>query len=567
MTDTNAGFDLSTVFRTVAAAIPDSTFLVWGGQRFTYSDTDARVDGVARYLQSLGLGCHTERAHLRGHESGQDHLGIYLRNGNQYLEAMLGGYRARVAPFNVNHRYVGEELVHLLRDAQAKALIYGAEFAPQVEAIRHELPGLQFLVQVHDDSDHPLLDGAVDFDAIVNTPATAPAPTPSGDDLFIIYTGGTTGMPKGVLWRQHDIFMSSMGGTPVGGGDALTSYRQLQERVQQAPGSLSLLMLAPFMHGAGQWATFYLATLGGCIVIPDDVTRLDPVSALRLVEQHRITGIPVVGDAVVRPLLDELERADYDTSSLLTITNGGAPLSPAMRERIVAALPHVALVDVVGSSETGTQMNTLVTSGSAEAATFTPSPRTAVISSDMTRVLGAGDGEGWLAQRGHIPMGYLGDPDKTDRTYPTIDEMRWSLPGDRAKHLPDGRIALLGRDALTVNTGGEKVFVEEVERAISAHPDVYDVVVVGRPSSRWGQEVVAIVQLTSDASTDDQELLDACRARIARYKVPKAIVRSAKIVRSPAGKADYRWAAAIAVGSAAPTTELPRPDSTEPQHS
>ena len=226
-----AVFDLSSVFATVAKAIPDQTMLLWRGRRFSYSEMNARMDGVAHFLASRGLGCHTEREALRGHESGQDHLGIYLRNGNQYLEAMTGSYRARVAPFNVNYRYVGDELVYLLQDSHAKALVYNSEFAAQVAAIRDRLPDLEVLIQVDDGSRQPLLPGAVEYESIVGTPSPVGGmPDPRGEDVFLIYTGGTTGMPKGVLWRQHDIFMSSMGGRPFGGGDALASYDELAQR-------------------------------------------------------------------------------------------------------------------------------------------------------------------------------------------------------------------------------------------------------------------------------------------------------------------------------------------------
>jgi acyl-CoA synthetase (AMP-forming)/AMP-acid ligase II len=550
MNSGSTAFNLSSVFATVAETIPDQTMLLWRGRRFSYAQMDARIDGVAHYLASRGLGCHTERNELGAHESGQDHLGIYLRNGNQYLEAMTGSYRARVAPFNVNYRYVGDELVYLLHDAQARALVYNAEFAPRVAAIREKLPHLEVLIQVEDGSGNPLLPGAVDYESFVVTPRPADGmPTPRGEDLFLIYTGGTTGMPKGVLWRQHDIFMSSMGGRPFGGGDALASYDELAQRVRQAAGAMSLLMIAPFMHGAGQWATFYLITMGGWIAIPDDVDRLRPDSALRLAERERIVSIPVVGDAITRPLLDEIETGNYDLSALLTITNGGAPLSPTVRDRLLDALPNVVVVDAVGSSESGTQMNTIATKGGNTAPTFTPGVDTAVVSADFTRVLNPGEGDGWLARRDLIPLGYLGDADKTARTYPTIDGVRWSIPGDRANLLPDGRIELLGRDSITINSGGEKIFVEEVERAIAAHPEVYDVVVVGRPSERWGSEVVAIVQMTEGATTPDHELVSVCEERIARYKVPKVFIRASKVVRSPAGKADYRWAKNLATES------------------
>ena len=545
---TGVTFNLSTVFGTVARAVPDQPFLVWRDRRITYAEMDARIDGVAHYLASAGLGCHAERSQLSGHESGQDHVGIYLRNGNEYLEAMIAGYRARVAPFNVNYRYVGEELVYLLRDADAKALVYGAEFAPQVAAVRDQLPQLQVLIQVADGSGNALFPGAVAYESILATPPPpAGMPEPSGDDLYILYTGGTTGMPKGVLWRQHDIFLSSMGGRPFGSDTFLSSYEELAERAAGGAGAMGLLMIPPFMHGAAQWAAYNTVTMGGKIVIPDSVDRLDPADALGVAARERVLSIPMVGDAVARPLVEEVEKGEYDLSGLITVTNGGAPLSPTVRERILAALPHVIVLDAVGSSESGAQMSTYASAGAEiEAATFSPQSDTAVVAADFSRVLGPGEGQGWLARRDLIPLGYLGDEAKTAKTFPTIDGVRWSVPGDRANVLEDGRIQLLGRDSVTINSGGEKIFVEEVERAIAAHPAVYDVVVVGRPSERWGSEVVAIVQFADGAAASDDELVEVCTRAIARYKIPKAFIRSPKIVRSPAGKADYRWAKNLA---------------------
>lgn len=551
MSDGGVSFDLSTVFKTVAEAVPDNTFLVWRDRRLSYAESDARVDGIAHYLTSAGLGCHTERDRLQGHESGQDHLGIYLRNGNEYLEAMIGSYRARVAPFNVNYRYVDEELTYLLTDADAKALVYAAEFAPQVAAVRDRLPNLRVLIQVADDSGNELLPGAVDYESIVTTPAPADGmPTPTGDDLYILYTGGTTGMPKGVLWRQHDIFLSSMGGRPFGSDTFLSSYEELAERARAGAGAMGLLMIPPFMHGAAQWAAYNAVTMGGRLAIPDHVDRLHADDALRVAARERVLSIPMVGDAVARPLLDEIERGDYDLSGLVTLTNGGAPLSPTVRDRILAALPHVIVMDAVGSSESGAQMSTYASAGAeVEAATFTPQSDTAVVSADFTRVLQPGEGPGWLARRDLVPLGYLGDAAKTAKTFPTIDGVRWSVPGDRANVLADGRIELLGRDSVTINSGGEKIFAEEVERAVAAHPAVYDVVVVGRPSERWGSEVVAVVQFAEGASATDEELAEVCSRSIARYKVPKVFIRAEKVVRSPAGKADYRWAKAVATES------------------
>ncbi|HEX5144260.1 MAG TPA: acyl-CoA synthetase [Mycobacterium sp.] len=551
MTVGNAvSFDLGSVFRTVADAIPDHELLVWRDKRFTYGQVAARVEGVANFLASKGLGCSAERDGLSGHQSGQDHIGLYLRNGNEYAEAMIAAYRARVAPFNVSYRYVAEELIYLLNDSKATALVYNAEFAPHVAAILDRVPELKVLIQVADDSGNDLLPGAVDYESIVMTPAaTGGLPEPCGDDLYILYTGGTTGMPKGVLWRQHDIFVSAMGGRPLGSNDTLGSYEELAERAKATGGAMSLLMLPPLMHGAAQWALYNLITMGGRIIIPDDVERFRVGDVLRLVERERILTIPVVGDAMARPLIDEIETGNYDLSGLISITNGGAPMSPAVRDRIRAALPNLLLMDAVGSSEGGAQMTSIVAGDEVKTAVFSPGADTAVVATDFSRVLTPGEAEdtGWLARRDLIPLGYLGDETKTAKTFPTIDGVRWSVPGDKARYLPDGRIELLGRDSVTINSGGEKIFAEEVERAIAAHPGVYDVVVVGRPSERWGSEVVAVVQFAEGKSATDDELIEVCNKYIARYKVPKEFIRTEKVVRSPAGKADYRWAKDVAV--------------------
>ncbi len=545
------GFNLAAVFDTVARAVPDQEVLVWRDRRLTYAQLNARADGLAHALVAHGLGCRTERGGLAGHESGQDHLGLYLRNGNEYLEGMVAGYRARVAPFNVNFRYVTDELLYLLTDARTRALVYHAEFAPQVAAVRDRLPGLDLLVQVADESGNELLPGALDYESLLWTPGPADGmPVPSGDDLFVLYTGGTTGMPKGVLWRNDDIYVTSMGGTPFGTSEPFTSYDAIADAARAAGGGMSLLMIPPFMHGAAQWSTFHTITGGGRIVLPDDVRRFDAADALRTAARERVVSIPVVGDAVARPLVEEIERGGYDLSGLAAVNNGSAPFTPGVRARLLEALPHLLVMDAAGASETGLQMSSMSVKGmEADTATFTPVAATTVVDDLFTRVLEPGEGGGWLAQRGRVPLGYLGDADKTARTFPVIDGVRFAIPGDRARYLADGRIELLGRDGVTINSGGEKIFVEEVERALAAHPDVRDVVVVGRPSERWGSEAVAVVQLAEDSAASDDDLLAVAGQHVARYKVPKAIIRVPLVERSPSGKADYRWARAQAVSA------------------
>jgi acyl-CoA synthetase (AMP-forming)/AMP-acid ligase II len=546
------GFNLSTVFATVADAVPDQELLVWRDRRLTYGRADERVNRLANHLVAAGLGVHTDRAALAGHESGQDHIGLYLRNGNEYLEGMVAGFRARVAPFNINYRYVEEELLYLLRDAGARALIYHATFADRVAGLRDQLPDLRVLIQVADDSGNDLLPGALDYEEVLAAASPErPDTEPSPDDLYILYTGGTTGMPKGVLWRNDDIYIAAMGGRPYGSTDEHTSYESVAAAARNGGGGVRMLMIPPFMHGAAQWATFTAISNGGAVVLPDDVVSLDPAQALELAGRERVLSLTVVGDAVARPLVRAMETGHYDLSGVAVVGNGGAPLTPGIKDRLLAALPHALVMDNVGSSETGYQMNHYDTAGQpAQTGRFNPSASTVVVDEAMTRVVEAGEDHiGWLAQRGRVPLGYLGDPDKTARTFPVLDGVRFSIPGDRARLLASGEIELLGRDSVTINSGGEKIFAEEVEQAVAGHPAIEDVIVVGRPSDRWGAEVVAVVQVAEGETLDEEDLLAHCARHIARYKLPKAVVVRPRIVRSPAGKADYRWARDQAVAA------------------
>ena len=539
-------FNLPDVFDTVAGVHPDRDCLIWDDVRFTFAQMADRSRRLGAYLGAHGLGAQRERDGLAGHESGQDHLGIYLYNGNEYIEAMLGGFRARVAPFNVNYRYVADELHYLLDNADCRALVYHAAFAPTLAEVRDGLPGLEVLLQVADESGNDLLPGAVDYEAALAATEPTLDVQASPDDLYILYTGGTTGMPKGVLWRQHDIYMSAMGGRNILSQEAVETYDDVATQARAFENPMRFLVLPPLMHGAAQWASFIGLNNGHALVLPPDTTRLDPAQIWRTVESERCTTLTVVGDAIARPLVEELEAGDYDTSSLLSVGNGGAPLTPTIKERLLAQLPHILLSDSVGSSETGAQMSHLSSAGGdTSTGRFTPGPGTVVVSEDLDKVVEPGHGGiGWLAQQGWVPLGYYADADKTARTFPVIDGVRYSVPGDRARHRPDGEIELLGRDSVTINSGGEKIFAEEVERAIAGHPAVHDVVVVGRASERWGQEVVALVELSGGAAATADDIVAHASQHIARYKLPKDVLFLDAIQRSPSGKADYRWAKA-----------------------
>ena len=539
-------FTVSDVADAVAAAIPDRPLVIQGDRRFTYAEVMTRANRLAAYLHSRGLGAHTERNQLSGHEAGQDLVGIYAYNGSEFVESLLGAFRARVAPFNVNYRYVKAELQYLLNDAGAKALIYHAAFAPTLAEVLPDLPDLTVLIQIADNSGNELLPGAVDYETVVNMDVPPPPVTPSPDDLYVLYTGGTTGMPKGVLWRQHDIFMTSFGGRNMMTGEPSASVQEIVDRVT-ASGEMRMMILPPLIHGAAQWGALTGLNNGQTIVFASVVESFDAQDIVRTIEREKVTVATVVGDAMARPLVTEIEKGleagDLDVSSLFVIANGGALFTPAVKARLVQALPGSMVIDGVGSSETGAQMSHVSTADSVSSGTFTAGPDTRVVSEDFSTLLQAGhEGNGWLAQEGYVPLGYKGDAAKTAKTFPLINGVRYAVPGDRARLLDGGAIELLGRDSVTINSGGEKIFAEEVESAISSHPAVIDVVVAGRPSERWGNEVVAVVALTEGACVEPAELIEHASQSIARYKLPKDIVFRSTIVRSPAGKADYRWA-------------------------
>jgi acyl-CoA synthetase (AMP-forming)/AMP-acid ligase II len=538
-----AQFSVADVHEAIAATRPDDVCLVFRDRRLTWRDVTDRTRRLANHLHGAGLGCHTERDQLDGHLSGQDHLAIYLHNGNEYLEAMLGSFKARVAPFNVNYRYVAEELRYLLTDSNAAAVVVHSQFAPTLAEVLPDLPNLRVILQVPDESGHQLLPGAEWYeDALAAASADKPTVQWSPDDLYILYTGGTTGMPKGVLWRNGDANVECFGGSDADTMDAV---------VAEATGGLKALLAPPFMHGAGHWMSFRTWNTGGTVFVQSVPGRLDPDDIWGLIEREQLNFLLIVGDAFGRPLLDRLAKGGHDLSSLTVLLSGGAPLSANLKEEFLHHLPTLMIVDGLGSSEAGGQLSHVSAGGGATTGTFPISPGNHVLSDDLTRELEAGDPEiGWLAKSGNLALGYLGDAAKTSRTYPVVAGTRYAVPGDRARLRIDGVIELHGRDSVTINSGGEKIFAEEVEAAVKAHPGVYDCVVAGRPSERWGNEVVAVVRVREGYTVTEADLRAEAERHIARYKLPKAFVFVPEIVRSPSGKADYRWAKQTAATAA-----------------
>jgi 3-oxocholest-4-en-26-oate---CoA ligase len=541
------------MFDAVAQAVPERTAVAWRGRCLTYGQLAQRARQLAHVLEGHGLGSVTPRSRLAGWESGQDHVGLYLHNGPEYLEVTMGANAARAVPFNINYRYIEDELVYLLDDADTAALVYHATFVPRLRTVLPRLRRQPLLLQVADESGHELLPGATDYDAALDGASSEHVDRqPSADDLYLLYTGGTTGMPKGTMWRQWDIYANVLSAFSPAAGTLSHSVPEHVAAVLANP-STTLLPLPPFMHGAAQWMALGGLIGGSTIAIQDKVDGLDAADVWNTVVREKVGVIIIVGDAFARPLCDELERGTYDTSSLAAVLTGGATTSPSTKQRMLSLLPHIVLMDAVGSSESGRQLDQVsVAGGETPGAAFGVVAGTSVVDDSMSRLLEPGhEGIGWLARAGNIPLGYLGDEEKTRRTFPVVAGARMVVPGDRARLLADGRIELLGRESVTINTGGEKVFAEEVEQAILRHELVDDVLVVGRPSEQWGQEVVAVVQLHPGADVRDDEIVAVAAERVAAYKLPKDVLRVERVERSPSGKPDYAWARQL-VSSASP---------------
>jgi acyl-CoA synthetase (AMP-forming)/AMP-acid ligase II len=528
--------NVAALHEAIAAVVPERECIVAGGLRRSWAEVDDRTRRLAAVLAGAGIGLRSDVADplaLAPWESPHDHVALYLHNGHEYLEGMLGAWKARAAGVNVNYRYVAAELHYVLADSRARGVIFHGAFAATLAEVLPDLPAVALLLQVDDDSGAGLVPGALRYEDALAAASPAAPEGLSPDDRYILYTGGTTGMPKGTLWRQGDFLAAALGVTAP-----------LDEIVEtaRARAGLRTLPSAPFMHGAAHWNAISAWTSGGTVVVQDDPTRLDPADVLATCARERVSALQIVGDPFARPLLDELDAHDHDLSQLRFLLSGGAVLSAPVKERLVARIPGLRIVDVLGSSETGRQ------AVAGTDAAFRPERSTVVLSADRTRRLAPGEDEiGWLAQSGRVPLGYLGDEAKSRATFPTVDGVRHAVAGDRVRLLADGTIELLGRDSVTINTGGEKVFAEEVEQVLTAHPAVADAVVAGRPSERWGSEIVAVLSARPGVTPPgDDEVRTHCRTALAGYKVPKAFCWVDRVERSPAGKPDYAWARDLA---------------------
>ncbi len=533
--------NLATLYESVAAAIPDRLALVCGDRRLSFSELDERANALAHHLKSAGVEPH-------------QHVGLHMLNGVEFVEALLACLKIRAVPININYRYTDHELHYLYNDADLVAIIIEQEFTPAAAGLAVRCPKLRHAVVVaspaSDSAATPVTwpdqVGVIGYDeALAAQPATAPMVAErTADDHYVLYTGGTTGMPKGVVWRHEDFYFAALNG----GNHYGPPHRTAEDLAAAAAGgaALNYLITAPLMHGAASY-TLFASLLGGSPVIL--MRRYDPVETLRLIEKERAIVVTVVGDAIARPLVDAIREhgAEYDLSSMKVLGSGGALLSRSVQEEAVALIPGLYINDGFGASESGVDGKLQV--GPDGVMRLAPNPRVAVVDERLQPLTPGSPDIGLIARTGHVPLGYYNDPEKTARTFPVIDGVRWAVLGDMARVEEDGSTILLGRGSGCINTGGEKVFPEEVEQALKSHPAVMDVLVAGVPDTRFGERVGAVVEMRDGVAAPDVEELRAhCRTQIAGYKVPASLVVVDHVVRSPSGKADYRWAKRVLSG-------------------
>ena len=519
-------FNLADLVEHSVDLVPERVALICGNRSITYAELEERSNRLAHHLADSGI---QER----------QHVAIYSYNSIEFVETMLACYKLRAVPINVNFRYVEEELIYLFDNADAVACVFQAEFCPRMAGVRDKLPQLQHLIVVEDGTGTPCeLDGVAKYEEALASASPARDFGPRDDgDLYVLYTGGTTGFPKGVIWRHEDVFRTLGGGIDFVTGERVEEEDKLARDGAAAAPSHGLV-LAPLMHGAAQWTTLGGLFRGTSIVL---LAKFDPHDVWAAVERYRIATLAITGDAMARPLIDALQERSYDTSSLVAVSSTAAVFSPVVKDQLFELLPNLFVSEAVGSSETGFNGLRLLEKGATANDTglvnVNRGPDTIVIDEE-NRPVQPGE-TGRMARGGNVPLGYYKDPAKTAATFVEVEGKRYSVPGDFARLELDGTMTLLGRGSQCINSGGEKIYPEEVEAALKAHPGVFDVLVVGVDDDRWGQKVTAVVQPRPGASITLEDLVEHSRTRIAGYKVPREMVVVDLIPRQPSGKPDY----------------------------
>jgi acyl-CoA synthetase (AMP-forming)/AMP-acid ligase II len=514
--------------------VPDRTAVVCADKRLTFAELEERANRLAHHLAANGVG--------KG-----DHVGIYSHNSTEFVETMLGAFKLRAVPINVNYRYVVDELEYLFDNGDLVSLVHQRQFAPLVAEVLPRCPLLKHVVVIEDGSDTAYT--GIEYEtALADASPERDFGPRSDDDIYILYTGGTTGMPKGVVYRHEDVWRV------LGGGIDFQTRERVTDEWQQARAGAAAepgvsLPIAPLMHGAGQWGTFNSLFGGNTTVL---MPRFDPHEVWRLVEREKVNTIAITGDAMARPMIEAFREGDYDTSSVLAVSSTAAVFSPSIKDQYLELLPNVFLTEAIGATETGfsgLKMHQKGEQAKGGGPTVTIGPDTIVIDDDGKPIEPGSGVIGRIARSGNVPIGYYKDPEKTAATFVTIDGKRYAIPGDYARVESDGTVTLLGRGSVCINSGGEKIFPEEVEGALKSHPDVFDAIVVGVPDDRFGQRVAAVVQPRPGKQPTTEELDKHVRTKIAGYKVPREVFLIDEVRRQPSGKPDYPWAQEYAVNA------------------
>ena len=528
MTKGELTYSLADLFEQLADAVPERLAVVAGEQRRSYQQLEQRCNQLANFWLAQGLG--------QG-----DHIGICARNRVEWVEAMMAAFKIRAVPININYRYTVPEMRYIFENADLKALVYERRYSATVMTARETTPMLKLLLSLEDDSPPPSPPSGQPYEQALATGSAARAfPSRSNDDLFMLYTGGTTGYPKGTMWRHEDIFFAALqGGDPW--GQPIDSPEALADSVLNRDYAIKTLSPAPMMHGGGIWNTLIALLSGGTIMLYCEPS-FDAERLLQIMEIEKPNSLVVIGDAMARPVVEALERGQYDTSCLLNMGSGGAILSKAIKDRLRALLPNIYVVDSFGASETGSLgMVQDMDDKDSAGARFTVPDYVAVLDEQLRPLPPGSDQVGMLARRGHLPLGYYKDEEKTAASFRTDAQgCRWVVPGDYARVLEDGTVLLLGRGSVCINSGGEKIFPEEVEAALKGHPQVYDAVVTGTPHTRFGEQVTAVVQPRPGQQPTLESLRQHCAQQLADYKCPRAMVLVESAPRTPVGKPDYR---------------------------
>jgi acyl-CoA synthetase (AMP-forming)/AMP-acid ligase II len=524
-------YNIADLFEHAVDYFPDRLAVACGADEVSYSELEEQANRLAHHLAGHGVGAGT-------------HVGMCTRNRLQSIVTMLAVYKLRAALININFRYTAGEIEYVLENADVVALVHERSFTDRIEAALPGAPTVRHTVVIEDETDLPY-SGTSFADAIASSRPDRDFEDRSGDDHYLLYTGGTTGAPKGVIWRHEDVWRTLGGGINFITGEALED-EFAQAELGRMTGGLTRICLAPLIHGNAQWAAL-MALFGGDTVVL--LPQFDADEVWAAVERRKANLIVLIGDAMARPMIEAFRRKSYDVSTLFAISSSAALFSQSVKDEYLEALPNVVITDAIGSSETGFMGISMVTKDGAHGVggpRVTAGRDTIVIDVDDKPLTPGADEIGRLARGGHIPLGYYKDPEKTARLFVEVDGKRYTVPGDLARHEADGTITLLGRGNTCVNTGGEKVFPEEVESALMSHPDVFDVLVVGVADERLGQRVAAVIEPRPGTNPSAEELSKHVRAELAGYKTPRSIWFVDKVQRLATGKANYRWASQYA---------------------